>query len=104
MNNQAISTNPNPRPERDSIRRSVYAGKYCYIEMYEDGTFGWHWDYFDGKNFTFGAQGDFPSITASEKVKNEIRNRNWTGGMSRELEALAKELWKLFEIENRKFR
>lgn len=102
---QAGSVKSNPRPNREIIRRSVYGGKYCYIEMYDDDeTFGWHWDYFDGKTATFGAQGNFPGVTASEKVKEEIKSRNWTGNMSIELEALAKELWRLFEIEKKKFR
>ncbi len=88
--------------ERYLIKRSSIAGKLCFIEMYEDGTFGWHWDYYDGKKSTFGDQGDLPDITASEKVQNEIKNRNWTGGMSKELTALASELWKRFEIVYRR--
>ncbi len=83
------------------IERKRPSNTRCFIEMYPNGTFGWHWDFYDGGRAFPGPRGVFEGVTAPEDIQAEIKNRNWPDAMSPALRTFADGLWeKFFEVNS----
>lgn len=83
------------------IDRKKPSNTRCFVEMYPDGTFGWHWGFYDNNKCFEGPCGVFEDVTAPENIQSEIKNRSWGDEMSSELQIFADSLWdKFFEVNS----
>lgn len=96
-----MKTNQASEPRKYLIERKTPSNVRAFVEMFPDGTCGFHWDFSDTtSNHMFpGPEEKFEGVVAPENLREEIKNRNWASPMSSELRRFTDELWDNFHAQ-----